>query len=93
MEHFHPNLFIPGAAKSGTTSLHELLDKHPDICMSSNKEPVYWNSFDFNNFDYKKKEWYSNLFSNKEADFIGESTTSYMFYNNFIVNNNIILRS
>lgn len=86
MEHFCPNLFIPGAAKSGTTSLHELLDIHPDICMSSNKEPVYWNSFEFNNFDCKKKEWYSNLFSNKDAAFFGESTTSYLYYNNFITN-------
>ena len=26
MLHFKPNLFIPGAAKSGTTSLHNLLN-------------------------------------------------------------------
>ena len=38
---FYPNLFIPGAAKSGTTTLHELLDLHPDISMSSVKEPVF----------------------------------------------------
>ena len=31
---FFPNLFIPGAAKSGTTTLHELLNLHPDISMS-----------------------------------------------------------
>ena len=41
---FYPNLFIPGAAKSGTTTLHELLDLHPDISMSSVKEPVFWNN-------------------------------------------------
>ena len=45
MEAIQPNLFIPGAAKSGTTSLHQLLDLHPDVTMSSTKEPVYWNSF------------------------------------------------
>ena len=51
MVHFKPNLFIPGAAKSGTTTLHNLLNNHPDICMSSNKEPVYWNNADFDNLN------------------------------------------
>ena len=47
---FYPNLFIPGAAKSGTTTLHELLDLHPDISMSSVKEPVFWNNKKFNSY-------------------------------------------
>jgi hypothetical protein len=34
-----PTFFIIGAAKSGTTSLHHYLDEHPDISMSSPKEP------------------------------------------------------
>ena len=50
-KHFKPNFFIPGAAKSGTTSLHELLDTHPDISMSNEKEPVYWNNKLFNEFE------------------------------------------
>lgn len=86
MKHFSTNLFIPGAAKSGTTTLHELLDIHPDICMSKIKEPVYWDNVDFNNFSLKKKQWYSNQFYNKRAIIFGESTTSYMFYQNFIIN-------
>lgn len=86
MTHFCPNLFVPGAAKSGTSSLHNLLNLHPDICMSSIKEPVYWNDFEFNNFDNKKKEWYSNLFCEKKAIITGESTPSYMVYSNFIEN-------
>ena len=40
-QHYNPNFFIPGAAKSGTTSLHELLDTHPKISMSKEKEPDY----------------------------------------------------
>ena len=44
---FFPNLFIPGAAKSGTTTLHELLNLHPDISMSTLKEPVFWNNKKF----------------------------------------------
>ena len=37
-----PNLFIPGAAKSGTSSLHNYLNKHPDIFMSESKEPHFF---------------------------------------------------
>ena len=36
-----PNLLIVGAAKSGTTSLHNYLDQHPDIFMSKHKEPHF----------------------------------------------------
>src|SRR4051812_27966301 len=35
-----PTFLIIGAAKCGTTSLHEYLGAHPSICMSSNKEPM-----------------------------------------------------
>ena len=34
-----PNLFVIGAMKCGTSSLHHYLDQHPDVSMSSNKEP------------------------------------------------------
>ena len=37
-----PNLFIIGAMKSGTTSLHEYLNEHPDIIMSEVKEPGFF---------------------------------------------------
>jgi hypothetical protein len=37
-----PNLFIIGAAKCGTTSLHYYLDLHPEISMSKVKEPKYF---------------------------------------------------
>ena len=60
LDHFKPDFFIPGAAKSGTTSLHDLLNTHPDISMSKNKEPVYWNNklFDqFKNFEIRGTEF------------------------------------
>ncbi len=34
-----PTLFVAGAAKSGTSSLHVCLDAHPLVCMSTPKEP------------------------------------------------------
>lgn len=37
-----PNFFVIGAAKCGTSSLHEYLDLHPDISMSDIKEPRYF---------------------------------------------------
>ena len=37
-----PNLFIVGAAKAGTTSLHALLGRHPAAFMSEPKEPRFF---------------------------------------------------
>jgi hypothetical protein len=37
-----PNLFIIGAAKAGTTSLHHYLDLHPEVQMSPVKEPNFF---------------------------------------------------
>ena len=43
-----PNLVIIGAQKSGTTSLHNYLDKHANIFMSKPiKEPGYFCDFEF----------------------------------------------
>lgn len=37
-----PNFFVVGAAKSGTTSLHNYLDQHPQVSMSTVKEPNFF---------------------------------------------------
>lgn len=37
-----PNFFIVGAAKCGTTSLHDYLDQHPEIFLPAHKEPLYF---------------------------------------------------
>ena len=37
-----PNFLIIGAAKAGTTSLYHYLRQHPDVFMSSVKEPRYY---------------------------------------------------
>lgn len=84
MTHLFPNLFVPGAAKCGTTSLHDLLNCHPNICMSAVKEPVFWNSDGIHNV--KRIHWYNQLFENSDAKILGESTTSYMYFPVFISN-------
>ncbi|WP_299224832.1 sulfotransferase domain-containing protein [uncultured Psychroserpens sp.] len=81
----YPNLFIPGAAKSGTSTFHELLDKHPEICMSSDKEPFYWVRDDFDVNSKLAKQDYLSLFdSTTNVTYKGESSTSYMLFPNFI---------
>jgi hypothetical protein len=42
-----PNFFIIGAAKSGTTTLYHLLKQHPDIYLTADKEPRF---FDADNY-------------------------------------------
>ena len=42
-----PNLFLIGAPKCGTSSLHFYLDQHPDISMSAEKEPYVFDSEDW----------------------------------------------
>ena len=37
-----PDFLVIGAARCGTTSLHYYLDQHPEICMSSVKEPNHF---------------------------------------------------
>jgi hypothetical protein len=37
-----PNLFVIGAPKCGTTSLHQYLNQHPKISMSEVKEPKFF---------------------------------------------------
>lgn len=54
-----PNLLIIGAMKSGTTSLHNYLAKHPDIFMSKNKEIHYFSDVIFNS---KPLSWYKSQF-------------------------------
>ena len=53
------NLLIPGAGKSGTSSLAYMLDQHPDICLSSPKEPQF---FSFNDRYEKGPEFHNSLF-------------------------------
>jgi hypothetical protein len=70
-----PNLFIIGAMKSGTTSLHAYLALHPDIFMSEPKEPSYF--VEEMNLG-KGEEWYLSLFAAAEdAKVIGESSAPY----------------
>lgn len=80
-----PNLFIPGAAKSGTSSLHDLLNQHPKISMSSTKEPFHLVHDDFDMNIELFNSNYKELFKkNTTAIYRGDSSTAYMLFPNFI---------
>ncbi len=75
-----PNLFIIGAAKTGTTSLHHYLDQHPEIQMSAIKEPNFF-SGPANGIPYpidrvESQEEYEALFDSAVA-VRGEASVGY----------------
>jgi len=86
-----PNLFVIGAMKSGTTTLHDALGKHPEIFMAPCKEPNYFLDapylddawFDDHPYDSEGR-WYFTLFDDAKRDphvkYAGESSTDYAKY-------------
>lgn len=70
-----PNLFICGAPRAGTTSLHRYLRQHPNVCMSRRKETgVFLENYD------KGVQWLTSnyLTHYKDEPVVGESTTGHM---------------
>jgi hypothetical protein len=89
-----PNLFIVGAAKGGTTTLHYALGQHPDVFMSRKKEPGYFvwpeEELQFINngklitqprFLVNHLDDYLRLFEEgRDKKILGESSTTYLFF-------------
>jgi hypothetical protein len=70
-----PNFLVIGAMKAGTTSLYELLRRHPDVGMSSEKEPAF---FCVDEIFARGWTWYESLFAGAEDKAaVGEASTSY----------------
>ena len=85
-----PNLFIVGAAKSGTTSLHNYLNQHPDVFMCTPKEP----HFLINNEIGKDRipigicseNEYLNLFLEGRGEkYRGESSVMYLMFPEIVI--------
>lgn len=77
-----PNFFIVGAPKCGTTSLHEYLQRHPDVFMPYYKEPHFFGS-DLDGSRFRqfrgKPERYLKLFRDARGQSrIGESSPWYL---------------
>lgn len=73
-----PDFLVIGAAKSGTTTLYEYLCRHPQIFMSTPKEPEF---FARDEMYAKGLDWYASLFqSAKPNQICGEASTKYTRY-------------
>jgi hypothetical protein len=75
-----PTFFVIGAAKAGTTSLHFYLDQHPQIQMSSVKEPHFFagpeNDIPFPPERIDDRDEYERLFD-PAFEVRGEASPSY----------------
>jgi len=76
---FMPDFFLPGAPKSGTTSLSEYLRMHSRICMSQPKEPHFFQS-DFSGRRVKNWSEYEGCFRGRNANHLvtGEASAGYL---------------
>jgi hypothetical protein len=77
-----PNFFIVGAPKCGTTSMHEYLQRHPDVFMPFFKEPHYFGS-DLQGSRFRqfrnKPDRYLKLFRDARGEKrLGESSPWYL---------------
>ena len=81
------DFFIVGAPKAGTTSLYHYLNEHSEIEMSSQKEPDFFSDqslqkqklyYDKNRIDTIEK--YNSLFEREDVILRGDSSVSYLFY-------------
>ncbi len=79
-----PNFFIVGAAKSGTTSLYNYLNQHPDVYMSEVKEPHWFSRVEPNPeqlvYPVASEEEYFALFEGWQGErAVGEASPSYLW--------------
>lgn len=69
-----PTFILIGAMKCGTTSLHQYLGAHPQICVSDPKEPDF-----FLRRNEHDRAWYTQCFQ-ESAQAYGEASTNYTKY-------------
>jgi len=87
-----PNLLIVGAAKCGTTSLHNYLKQHPDIFMTEHKEPHFLINSEIGKDRIHKAitvlEDYEDMFKTDSIyKYKGESSVMYLAFPEFSIKN------
>lgn len=71
------NFVVIGAERAGSSTLYRYLQKHPNVCMSTVKEPGYFAY----NLDWQKNLCeYHKLFSFSKDLFCGEASTMYTWF-------------
>ncbi len=83
-----PNFFIVGAPKCGTTALSEYLKEHPNVFMSTPKEPHYFASDMVYHREIENGDDYLALFdeAREEQTAIGEASVWYLYSKKAIQN-------
>ncbi|MDC1505116.1 sulfotransferase domain-containing protein [Winogradskyella sp.] len=73
------NFYCVGAQKAGTTTLHDILNQHPDIFLPKTKEAHF---FDEDEKFEKGLEWYENTFFNESSNekILGSCNPEYMYF-------------
>jgi hypothetical protein len=85
-----PDFIVPGAAKSGTTTLYKLLQQHPSIYFPKGKKEPFYFSFGGKKPDYTDHEFVSNMVWNTQeyvnlfkdapkSSLLGDASTSYLY--------------
>jgi len=79
-----PNFFLLGATKSGTTSLHYYLEQHPELFLTKQKEPHF---FDSDLLFKKGYDWYLNEYFKKASGhkYSGEATPNYFHLPDIVI--------
>jgi hypothetical protein len=73
------NFYCVGAQKAGTTTLHDILNQHPDVFLPKTKEAHF---FDNDEKFEKGLEWYENTFFNESSNekILGSCNPEYMYF-------------
>lgn len=76
-----PNFLMCGAGKSGTTTVWDILRRHPDVFMPVPKEHAFFTSAAYDRSTYHRGiGWYETLFAAAGAHrAIGEASGAYLF--------------
>ena len=93
----HPNLYIIGAPKSGTTSLYQYLNQHPNISIPL-KEPRYLIKQSIQNVSdddpikpyllrssILDKESYNKLYNNKTEKILCDASSQYLYHHREVI--------
>ena len=73
-----PNFLVIGAQRGGTTLLHRVLDRHPEVYVPQRRKEVHF--FDW--YYDRGADWYAGFFPCEQADeyrAVGEVTPDYLF--------------
>lgn len=69
------NFVVIGPGKCGTSWIFNILKNHPEVCVSSSKETLY-----FERYIHKSEDWYHEFFAHKKSNQItGEISNTYVF--------------